>query len=97
METLSRLQQWYLDQCDGDWEHHYGVKIDTLDNPGWTLKVDLTGTSAEDHLLDRVTIERTENDWIHYRVENKQFMAAMGPQNLTEGIEAFLGWIQNPK
>ena len=43
MDELQLLQEWYVAQCDGDWEHSYGVKIDTLDNPGWSLKVDLVG------------------------------------------------------
>jgi len=37
---LTELQAWYVVQCDGDWEHTYGVKIETLDNPGWMLRVD---------------------------------------------------------
>ncbi|MFE2849501.1 Imm53 family immunity protein, partial [Streptomyces scopuliridis] len=32
---LDWLQNWYTQQCDGDWEHEWGVKIATLDNPGW--------------------------------------------------------------
>ena len=35
------LMQWRLDQCDNDWEHCHGVSIGTLDNPGWTLRIDL--------------------------------------------------------
>lgn len=30
------LQKWYKSQCDGDWEHEYGIKIETVDNPGWS-------------------------------------------------------------
>ena len=41
------LEQWYVAQCDGDWEHAKGVKIETLDNPGWLLTVDLAGTERE--------------------------------------------------
>ena len=48
MELLKRLQNWYKMHCDGDWEHSYGVIIDTLDNPGWKLSVDLTDTLLED-------------------------------------------------
>jgi hypothetical protein len=94
MESLSLLERWYSAQCDGDWEHQYGVHIGTLDNPGWTLRIDLCGTDAEGRTLDRVKIERTENDWIYYWVEKNQFQARMGPQNLTEGIEAFVGWLE---
>ena len=38
--ALQSLQDWYLAQCNGDWEHTYGVSIGTLDNPGWTLDVE---------------------------------------------------------
>ncbi|MFE4959105.1 Imm53 family immunity protein [Streptomyces sp. NPDC056653] len=31
---LDWLQNRYAQQCDGDWEHEWGVKIATLDNPG---------------------------------------------------------------
>jgi hypothetical protein len=95
METLLLLEKWYLAQCDGDWEHQYGIQIGTLDNPGWTLKVDLSGTEAEGRSLEPVQIKRTDSDWIHYQVETKQFQAFMGPRNLAEGIEAFLAWIRD--
>ena len=92
MNPLADLQLWYLAQCNGDWEHQYGVHIETLDNPGWLLKIALSGTDAESRQLDRVKIERTDNDWIHYWVENNEFRAALGPQNLAEGIRTFLEW-----
>lgn len=42
---LEWLQDWYLQQCDGEWEHFYGVKIETLDNPGWYIEIDLNDTT----------------------------------------------------
>lgn len=33
-DVLERLERWYAAQCNGDWEHTYGVKIGYLDNPG---------------------------------------------------------------
>jgi hypothetical protein len=95
MDPLSLLQNWYSTQCDGDWEHQYGVSLDTLDNPGWRLKIDLCGTAAKDRTLDRIKIERTQNDWIFYWVEKSEFHAVMGPQNLVEGIRTFLTWFEN--
>ncbi len=44
MDTLTRLQNWFDSQCDGEWEHHHGVSIETLDNPGWRVKIDVNGT-----------------------------------------------------
>ena len=91
--VYERLQRWYLSQCDGEWEHRYGVQIQTLDNPGWMLDVDLVGTGLEDRPFPPEPLEqRSETDWIHCRIENRQFRAAGGPTNLTEMIERFLAW-----
>jgi hypothetical protein len=43
-DELARLRAWYSARCDGNWEHEHGVKIDTLDNPGWSVVIDLEGT-----------------------------------------------------
>ncbi len=92
MGELQLLQNWYVVQCDGDWEHSYGISIETLDNPGWKLTVDLAGTDAEHRSLAHVKIERSESDWIHYRVAEQKFEAFMGPDCLPEGIRTFLTW-----
>ncbi|KAA2301834.1 rhodanese-related sulfurtransferase, partial [Clostridioides difficile] len=26
MDTLKWIQSWYYENCDGDWEHSYGVR-----------------------------------------------------------------------
>jgi hypothetical protein len=46
-DSLTWLQAWYASQCNGDWEHEYGVSIETLDNPGWLLKLDLQETGMD--------------------------------------------------
>lgn len=43
-DVLQWLQNWYISQVDGDWEHQYGVAIETLDNPGWKVTIDLQRT-----------------------------------------------------
>jgi Immunity protein 53 len=45
---LDRLQRWYLSHCNGDWEHTYGVTMENIDNPGWTLTVQLAETTVQD-------------------------------------------------
>ena len=47
MNTLQRLQAWYAEQCDGKWENDQGVSIQSCDNPGWWIKIDLQGTRLE--------------------------------------------------
>lgn len=66
------------------------MKIDTLHNPGWTLRIELTGTDAPVAPVSRVRSERTEHDWLQWWVEDETFNAACGPTNLGEAIAAFL-------
>ncbi len=44
MGLVDEIQVWYETQCNGDWEHDYGLTIVTLDNPGWKVTINLTGT-----------------------------------------------------
>lgn len=44
MEDLKWIENWYLKNCDGNWEHSYGVEIGNIDNPGWYIKIDLKET-----------------------------------------------------
>jgi hypothetical protein len=95
MDHLVFLQQWYSRQCDGDWEHSYGVRIETLDNPGWALTIDL----AETELAGRAFMPISRNlesalDWIAARVENGRFEARGGPSNLPELLATFAGWAE---
>jgi hypothetical protein len=95
--TLDWLQEWYERHCNGDWEHQYGVSIDTIDNPGWMVKIDLTGTALEVRTLERVRLEESETDWLHYWVEEDRFEAAGGPTNLTTMLLAFRNWVEGQR
>ena len=97
MTVLEEIQIWYQSQCDGEWEHDYGIEIGTLDNPGWYLKVDLTGTHLSDIPFDEIKNEASDNDWIHCRVENGQFAGYGGPQNLEHVLGVFLNWAKSDK
>ncbi len=93
-DVLAGLQKWYSRQCNGDWEHQHGIKIDTLDNPGWQLSVDLEETSLEHCTFTRFVQDRTEADWIVSYVAENRFEARGGPHNLTEMIAIFLDWAE---
>jgi Immunity protein 53 len=47
-EALRKLQEWYQAQCDGESEHTYGITIETLDNPGCSVTVQLVDPRLED-------------------------------------------------
>jgi hypothetical protein len=91
-DLLDELQNLYQAQCDGDWEHQFGVEIGTLDNPGWRLAIDIQGTNLEGRVHARQVIDRSDSDWIHHWSDGKKFEAACGPLNLREAILAFVSF-----
>jgi len=92
--ALAWLMRWYLDQCDGDWEHGYGIRIGTLDNPGWSLTVDLKGTKVDGLEFPRLSNNyEHDSDWWTCWTENNRFRAAGGPLQLTAMIDTFRTWV----
>lgn len=89
------LQAWYGSQCNGEWEHEYGVEVETIDNPGWSLRIDLKGTSLADKPYERQAIHRSEHEWVVASVEDGQFRAACGPLNLGEALHMFRRWTES--
>lgn len=89
---LEDLQEWFAAQCDGHWEHQYGVKIESLDNPGWCFEADLHGTRLEGRPFEEVESSRSKRDWVRCRVRSKRFEGFGGLLNLEELIEIFLKW-----
>jgi hypothetical protein len=92
---LNWLAEWYETNCDGDWEHQNGIKIGTLDNPGWYLEVDLEDTSKDGIAIARRLIERTETDWISVETKDNKFRAYGGPGNLAEIINLFIMFVED--
>lgn len=91
-DPLLALEDWYASVCNGDWEHIYGVKIGTLDNPGWAVDIDLSETSLAGAQLDRVEVDRTDDDWLQYWVEGGVFKGRGGVRNLSEILRCFAQW-----
>ncbi len=91
-ETLSWLQHWFASQCDGDWEHDEGIRISTLDNPGWEVKINLEGTELEGYPFPELTRTIDDNDWVVCRLRNAFFEGFGGPSNLTSILEVFRAW-----
>jgi hypothetical protein len=93
MELLEQIQEWYLSQCNEDWEHSYGVKIDTLDNPGWRLNIDVAETVLESKVFNSVKMDfESDSNWLHCKVEDKQFVGMCGPLKLSKMLSIFIEW-----
>jgi len=93
-DILTWMQEWFLSQCNGEWEHSSGIKIDSLDNPGWSVIIDLAGTELENKFMSPVVANRTEDDWVNCSVSDNQFKAYGGPNNLREILNTFKTWAE---
>ncbi|HEY3331683.1 MAG TPA: immunity 53 family protein [Capsulimonadaceae bacterium] len=103
-DTLSDIQKWYAAQCDGDWEHSYSISITTMDNPGWSVTINLTRTILEEKKFE--SVEQGLDDgtpdasWIScdVRVLKDDFVAFVGrggPGRLDEILQVFLTWAKS--
>ena len=100
MGDLDWLMNWYRAQCDEDWEHRFGVSIGTLDNPGWSLAVDLQGTEMEGRAFAAVSDNVDANGhpageaWLVCRLEGGQFRAYGGALDVGRMIRVFREWVE---
>src|ERR1700722_3691288 len=78
------LLKWYQNHCNGDWEHGSGIHIGTLDNPGWSITINLENTALEDKKFQEIEIERSENNWLFCFIKNNKFEGRCGTINLPE-------------
>ncbi|WP_393058438.1 Imm53 family immunity protein [Streptomyces sp. LN549] len=90
LNLLARLEDWYASHCNGEWEHSSGIKIETIDNPGWLVSFDLSGTTAEGCVLDRVVVETSQDCWLHYWSDGSVLHAASGPRFLQEALRVLI-------
>ncbi len=91
MRNLIELQEWYKSNCNGEWEHEYGLKIKTLDNPGWEV-----GLSGENNKKTfNIFIENSDEDWFCIKADDRKFYGYGGLDNLAIILEYASLWIHN--
>jgi hypothetical protein len=90
MSILADIQKWYTSNCDGEWEEEYGLEIGTLDNPGWSVAVDLDDTNLEGKEFQPIKSYQSEESWIECWVEENKFRGFGDPARLEEILGIFL-------
>ncbi|MDQ3819448.1 MAG: immunity 53 family protein [Acidobacteriota bacterium] len=95
MNVLDEIQKWYASNCDTEWEHDFGVKIETLDNPGWGVTIDLEGTNLEGKEFQRIKDETSGESWIECYVDDSKFQGFGDPARLEEILRIFLNWAKS--
>jgi hypothetical protein len=89
MDEMNWLANWYASNCNGDWEHSYGVLIQTIDNPGWSIIIDLIDTPLEGRELNELLIDKSEDDWLRVSSDGKRFKGYGDGSKLPLLIENF--------
>ena len=97
MTALRELESWFLSQCDGDWEHGEGIRIATLDNPGWAIDIDLVGTDVDNKKVEARRLDRGAHDWLHMFITDGKFKIRCGPTNLEQALDMFLRWADDTR
>lgn len=70
MNDITWLEAWYQQNCDGYWEHSYGIEIETLDNPGWHVKIDLSKTDYVNLKAEELKEDTDDDNWIRCSITN---------------------------
>lgn len=93
MDILDWIQNWFQKNAFDEWEHVYGVKIETLDNPGWLVKIDVRETPLENKPFDALSYDGGD-DWIFCDVKDCEFNGVGDPQKLKRILEIFRAWAE---
>lgn len=88
MDELRWLEKWHLDNSNED-GYNVGIRIETLDNPGWLVKIDLFEMSFSNLHMDRIHFYNSENDWIDCQIKDSEFIGSGDCMKLAEIIEIF--------
>jgi Immunity protein 53 len=92
LAVIEQLERWYAAHCNGEWEHQHGVRIDTLDNPGWSVTIDLAGTSLAEVPFPEIKELASETHWLRCAVREQRFEGHGGPAMLRRILGIFLQW-----
>jgi hypothetical protein len=90
--SLLWLEEFYTELCDGDWEHNWRVRISTIDNPGWSVKINVLETILENEIFSEITEKQDENHWVICKVRDNVFDGVGGPNNLETILDIFQNW-----
>lgn len=94
MEILDWIQHWFKGHCDGDWEHHDGIQITTIEKPGWDVEIDISNTSIANIHIPWILNETSAQNWYGVKIENQKFNASGDPEKLTFLLNLFKEMIE---
>ena len=81
--------------CNGDGEHIYGIKVDTLDNPGWIVSIDIIDTYLENIKFKTISKYINEDDFLFCEKKDDKFLGSGDINKLEKIFEIFKDWAEH--
>ena len=101
MDDLTWLAMWFRSRCDGRWEHEKGIRIESIDNPGFWIHVDVEPSASNELLEVHGEPPSVANgyiapiaDWMQCEIKNGEFSGAGDPTKLGRIIACFRRYIE---
>lgn len=90
-EILNWISNWYKIECNGDWEHIYGLIINI--NPEKVfIEIDLEDTRFDNETkMNVIDTENSQFDWISLKIENQKYIGQGDRSKLIPILETFIG------
>jgi hypothetical protein len=95
---LEWLDDWYQRQCNGEWEHSHGMRLESLgsalNTPGWHLTINLAGTSAVNARPQQMSLDTQSGDWLTCSIGAERFEGSGDAHRLEGIIGVFRRWVE---
>lgn len=93
MNSIETIASWYKKNVRQDEPNTLIINIESLDNPGWWVTINLKGTDFEKETFSKIENEKTQNDWIKLFVRTSKFEGFGDPFKLDTILKCFGTWI----
>ncbi len=70
----------------------FGILIETNEEPGWTISIDLEDTDLEGLKFNQIDRSISAHDWLHCSVKGNEFLVKTSSKNVLESIRIFRNW-----
>lgn len=92
-DLLNWIQRWFASNCDGDWEHGYGIKINGLLGRGWDVSINLLDTIYQNKKFAFKREYKSEDDYYRVGTNQGKLIGNGGRKNLIDILSEFKDWI----
>lgn len=102
-DPIQIITKWYVKQClqasrrsrtTPIWDPHPIISIITIDNPGWSVGIQLTGTDLEGIAMQKIKIDRGDDDWYFCYISDNEFCGVGDMHKLSIILDHFCQLIQ---